>query len=618
MQFLIQSLVIALALAFNFACSGNIPALRSASSDNSREANAEAGKQPGSENLNPPGYETGAVPIPVNGTNLTDLSCVITNDGIEDVEDTVATCRIQTARGTKFGGKLENVSASVFVKSSTGSFIGKVAILDNSQPDSFTVVFEGVKPSDALGVKAAADLDGHGEEWITQLRRNIASMTTEPMELYVDSDWSSSGVLCTKAAPCTSISRALLMVPEILRHSVSVHVAAGDYSEQVRVTGRTISSLNARLAIVGEDKGWTPGSSGIFRLTGKPSDSDRQGLVIANNPGNQIVVANVDVQGCFKSNIMIYKSDVYLGNTAISDCGPDAKPNTGLSIQGSRVIIGPKGLTIRGQAVLLWKGVHLDAESDLNIQGSVLIEQSLAPVNGIGIQISGGSRVTLAGKESIEVKIIRATYGIHLSGDSVMQDIRGAFGISALNQPRVKLGQVAIGLLVESSQVRLVRSNFSIDDCSGHCIYAGSNGDITFGEFAAVTPTTVRPSIRMNSTPSIQATQSVNLSSYLIRTLPNAKVSIYHTVGSLDLCHNPLSSFRPFLAEQGSKIFIGADPSVLSAVTHNCADIDGSLGKVDLQLGSLSVSQSRSTEALCTVDEIFETCVARSFALLPP
>lgn len=43
------------------------------SSSKDSSASAAADKQPGTDNLNPPGYQTGAVPIPINGANLVEV-----------------------------------------------------------------------------------------------------------------------------------------------------------------------------------------------------------------------------------------------------------------------------------------------------------------------------------------------------------------------------------------------------------------------------------------------------------------------------------------------------------------------------------------------------------------
>lgn len=93
--------------------------------------------------------------------------------------------------------------------------------------------------------------------------------TYAAMTLYVDSTGSDSGA-CTSSGTgaCATIQGALSKVPSRIRHAVTINVAAGTYTENVRITGLTFDQINGVIGTLTIQSDWTQSAPTTGSVTG--------------------------------------------------------------------------------------------------------------------------------------------------------------------------------------------------------------------------------------------------------------------------------------------------------------------------------------------------------------
>lgn len=587
----------------------------------------------------PPEEDERAVPPEqVSGSFLTDLSCIVTNQGDTEATDTGVTCKLRDKRGEKFAGTLAGVAVKIVLSGSTKDVGGVVTVLDSTAADSFVAVFGGVSPQDVLGIEMTAALDGKVVSLQSALAIGGATTTISKMDLYVSAAASPENSACTKEAPCSSVRRALLFVPDIVGHEVTIHVAEGHYAESVKVSGKTIKT-GGLVALTGESSNWED-TGAMVRLSGDFSKTADDPIVgVSGNTGTELRIQNIEVESCSRNGFLVYGSTATLKNTKVVQCeslpadSAIVRPGlfAGLTIDGgSNVQIKDGPFTIGdfdfpayvpNPACLASPGAGNTSCKTLQTLGIVVIHSSTltlvrADINfqtalNTAITISEFSRFTTRALSPVQISIKKAVRAIALYNGGSFRDADATAYPTATNRLSLTVESGDYGIWVEGSEFDTSFGDVNLMSCSKGCLYAKNSGTISIG-LDALSPMPIAYTVPLKVKMSTVAATPATAEGFVGFADQGSRITFLSSIGDMTLCHTSTVAEPVFRAGFGGSVSLRLTKEVLGALTKKC--VDPLLGNVAVDIGSIAISSAANAQTTCADHASFSDCVETELA----
>lgn len=596
----------------------------------------------------PTSEDTASEPVEVNGSYLTNLSCMITNQNDTEATDTAVTCKLINERGEKFPGKIESISTKIILSKQSTDVPGITTVLDSSANDSFVAIFAGVAPKDALGITMTASLDGQTVSLQSAFTAGGATTTIADKDLYISATADSANGACTKESPCKSIRRALLFVPDIIAHRVTLHVAAGIYPESIRISGRTIRD-GGKFEVVGETTTFD-GTPAMAHLTGDFTVNALDPVIIVSgNSGSVRTEAALrfdylEVESCTSAGILIDNSAVLLGTISIAECKSYPPEKTfprgtffiGLQLRNNADVLLKYG-SIKIQQFtfpsfvpspkcdnnpvatnpdcvrLSVKGVGLGYNSNLTSTNSTI---EILPRVHEGIVLTDGSKFTVNSASPSTIVIADALRGITSLRHSIFNDYNSDAYPTQEKRLSITMKSVDYGIWVDNGVVNLPFADIRLDLCVKSCLFASNGAKIAIGRDSMSSiplPRSIVSRLKLNSAGSTPAQDG-----FIAYAEAASDISILSTVTDLRFCHSS-TAIKPALeAGYKSTIRIRSPKSTLAGVTAGglwgAACTDPNLGDVRVDLGQITVSSEAKKETECMDGTSFSDCVNNEIA----
>ena len=625
------------------SCSGKQTEKNGGETKDSSEPTTD-GVDPG---FTPEDNEKATEPVEINGSFLVDLACIVTNQSDTEAMDTAVACKLVDKRGEKFKGKLENPSASVVLGSSTTDVSGIVTVLGPDDSDSFVVIFTGVSPQDALGITLNATLDGEVSKLQAAFSNGGATVSLADKDLYVSAAADASNGGCSKDAPCRSIGRALLFVPDIIAHRISIHIAAGEYAESIKISGKSFRQSGS-LTLAGKTENWE--GSVYTNLKGDLTQSSNQPVVtISGNSGSNIFLNHLKIDSCKNFGIIFDGSNATIGNIRIANCtNPAAVARTkflGLLVDNASEVVLHSGVywmdlftfptyisdpkcdanpvpSNTDCRLFSTHGIFVKNQSSFMIVGPVINPLTNEVANAIdlqprlesGIVASIDSTISIRSVNPVKIFIKDALRAVYIDYRSSFAD----FTILEYPTPAKRLflsvESADYGLWVDGAEFLAAFADLEFSECLRSCLHANNNGRINIGRDAFSTSFGGGPvsklalnTVRATATPS---------EGYVGFAGSGSTISILPTAETLKICHTPTVAKKVFDAGYNAEILVRVKPDVLTAMKNNiCVNPTLGLGNVNVDLGKIAVSSGPRSETLCAHDTSFSACVN---AQIPP
>ena len=455
------------------SCTGTT--LNKRENDNSAAAGADAKK------TTTPPSDAAKQPANIAGDlNLHGLMCDVTNANDPSAQATILGCTVTTESGDKFKGDVKDVTADLYVKNQDKPVSGQVTVLPKDQPYSFTVVIDKSKPSDAASLKVNASVDGKAEQWLVPLLLGYVHELISEADLYVNVAAKTTGPLCTKDAPCTSITKALTtLIPLAVSKRGTIHVAAGIYPESIAIPGKIVGNPDAQLIIVGEDESFKPTTTKFFELrptgafTGVAMSSvtdfmsDLTGktkLVIQNAIINR---GSTQTAGGASIAYGVYgrTADILLNNVQVLgawDIAIGASFNTQLYLKG----IKASGFTDTGIDSFNNAQIYLQSKIDLS-GGSVgiRVEQQGQLFWYVDSDVDGATEINISFPTASDGE----TIGIYVLDAQVAESQQGG---NKYTPAAITVANASHAIKVDHSKLVMNETNVKATNCKIHCMLA--------------------------------------------------------------------------------------------------------------------------------------------------
>jgi hypothetical protein len=345
------------------------------------------------------------------GFGLT-MQCTVLNKDVEDAESSSIGCLVFNDDGSRYTGSIDGTTAEI-VKTS-GGVMTNGQIVSGAAAGSYSigVAVAGLKPGDAATIRVSAKFDNTARILVSSLKGRLATTCDEDVTYYVKkSAENDQNIFCTEDAPCSTINKALVLMPDIINCKITINIGSGIYEESVIIDDKQMQR-SANLYFVGESKSTTiirqPTSSSqpahiqFIGLYGSVDISESSvtvkeiwidGINATSNRGfdvrsSSLGLEKVKISNYYEANYLTSGSSIHLNNVNIESVRRGLYASLGtaaIRLEGTISILGksgdralnPAGLTIMGADQLsIGSPCSLTIESfdvGLNIRESVLV-----------------------------------------------------------------------------------------------------------------------------------------------------------------------------------------------------------------------------------------------------
>lgn len=196
-------------------------------------------------------------PTEVTGGFGLTMQCSVMNREVPGATGSEIGCIVNNVDGSKFSGEMSDLRASINAKGYESPIIGSPQLVSGNSPINVSLKIDNLAPADAESIDLSGKFDNNPATLAATLKGRFALICDEDVTYYVRAEAPTTNLACTEQAPCSKISQAVALLPDIFNCSVSIKVAAGShqgeprrYLEQVKISGKQITDKGS-LKIIG-------------------------------------------------------------------------------------------------------------------------------------------------------------------------------------------------------------------------------------------------------------------------------------------------------------------------------------------------------------------------------
>lgn len=358
-------------------------------------------------------------PTEVSGGFGLTMQCSVLNRDMEDAASSSIGCLVYNDDGSRFTGSIAGTTAEI-VTSSGGVITASQIVSDASAGSySFGVEVANLKPSDAATIRISANFDNSPRTLVASLKGRLATLCDEDTSLYVDKNADEKNILCTKDQPCSSINRALKVLPDIINCKMTIEIRGTEFVESFVINAKQMQN------------------NGLIRFEGISSEDGK--VPIIKQP----------------SNINAHISFVGLENASFTSASAVIIKN--LELQGAGISQGIRGVVARSSNVGLESVEFSQYETAIWLAESSTIGLKNITINNSrrGLLASSNTRnIKLAGEINVTGSPTTSSLAATRS-DSPAFQILGANLIVALEQLSLKIKNFSQGLNLANATFNL-------------------------------------------------------------------------------------------------------------------------------------------------------------------
>jgi hypothetical protein len=381
-------------------------------------------------------------PTEVSGGFGLTMQCTVLNKDVEDAESSSIGCLVFNDDGSRYTGSIDGTTAEI-VKTS-GGVVTNGQIVSGAAAGSYSIGVEvaGLKPGDAATIRVSAKFDNTLRTLVSSLKGRLATTCDDDVTYYVKKlPENEQNIFCSEDAPCSTISRALTLLPDIINCNITIQIADGVYQESILINDREIRQ-NVMLSFIGESRENTK----ILQPLGSSQDP-------------HIYFVSLD------SSSSVRKSSVMIKNLSIDGLAADS--NRGFDLRSSDLALEDVGISNYNVATHLRDAsrIHLKNVAIENVNrgilafaGTILVRfagnvsfKGKSPgdraLNLYGIQISGSHQIIL--DDPTNIKIENFDVGLRLVDSSIFLQPEDSVDIS-----NVRVGLNLVESVVNASSTQ--------------------------------------------------------------------------------------------------------------------------------------------------------------------
>jgi hypothetical protein len=198
-------------------------------------------------------------PTEVSGGFGLTMECRVLNKDAEQAADrSIVGCLVFNDDGSRFKGQITDAKTEVTSKDKETISVTQISVGSGESGYSFVAEIPAMKPSDAASLKISAKFDGVLETLTSSMSQD-AQVCEQDVTYYVrhhsENPSYKNNIMCTKDAPCSQISKAIDLIPELVDCKITIEVGPGTYERDEGKIWLTKSKVfnGGRITIKGQE-----------------------------------------------------------------------------------------------------------------------------------------------------------------------------------------------------------------------------------------------------------------------------------------------------------------------------------------------------------------------------
>lgn len=277
-------------------------------------------------------------PVELSGGLGLTMQCSVMNREVPGATTSEIGCIVSNDDGSKFSGDMKDLKASINAKGLAQPIVATPQPVSGNSPISVSLRVDNLLPADAESIDLTGKFNDKPATLAATLKGRFALICDEDTTYYVRSEAPSTNLACTEQSPCSKISQAVALLPDVFNCGVTIKVAAGlhlgqprKYLEQVKISGKQITDKGS-LKIIGV------AVSGNLFGSASPSPSSDADYAWIEPPTNLLAARDpISSRQLDREAISIRSFGTSVANVTISNIAIDGKEPATLANQNDPI-----------------------------------------------------------------------------------------------------------------------------------------------------------------------------------------------------------------------------------------------------------------------------------------